>query len=172
MTKRISIGLRLTLSYLLIFAVAQSMFGLGMWFILRHSLYEIADDTLEGQIDDVQHFLEAQRKGASTSKLQEEVTETYVLEHSGDYLQIQDERGDWIYHSSFLEKNNLRAMSADQLQKPSYENRRVGERSLRFLSESIEVHGRRFVVQTDVREDDIIRTLGVFRRSLMIFAIR
>ena len=170
MTKSLSIGLRLTLSYLLIFAVAQLIFGVGMWFILRHNLYDIADDTVEGQIDDVQHFLEAQRPNASTSKLQEEVTETYVLEHSGDYLQIQDDQGDWIYRSSFLEKNNLPAMRADQLQKPSYENRSVGERSLRFLSESIEVHGRRFVVQTGVREDDIIRTLGVFRRYLLIFA--
>ncbi|HST13076.1 MAG TPA: hypothetical protein VLL05_22040, partial [Terriglobales bacterium] len=65
MTKRLSIGMRLTLSYLLIFAVAQLVFGLGMWFILRHNLYDIADDTLEGQIDDVQHFLEAQNKDAS-----------------------------------------------------------------------------------------------------------
>ena len=100
--KKISIGLRLTLSYLMIFAVAQLIFGLGMWFILRHNLYDIADDTLEGQIDDMKHFLEAQRRDASVAKLREEVTETYVLEHSGDYLQIQDEQGDWIYRSSFL----------------------------------------------------------------------
>jgi len=170
MTKRISIGLRLTLSYLLIFAVAQSMFGLGMWFILRHSLYEIADDTLEGQIDDVQHFLEAQRKGASTSKLQEEVTETYVLEHSGDYLQIQDEQGDWIYRSSFLEKHNLPGLSPGPSRKPSYEDRRVGGRSFRFVSETVEVHGRRFVVQTGVPEGDILKTLNRFRRYLLVFA--
>ena len=170
MTKRISIGLRLTLSYLLIFAVAQSMFGLGMWFILRHSLYEIADDTLEGQIDDVQHFLEAQRKDASTSKLQEEVTETYVLEHSGDYLQIQDEQGDWIYRSSFLEKHNLPGLSPGPSRKPSYEDRRVGGRSFRFVSETVEVHGRRFVVQTGVPEGDILKTLNRFRRYLLVFA--
>src|SRR5207253_8986830 len=52
---------------------------------LRHNLYDIADDTLEGQIDDVQNFLKAQHKDASIAKLQEEVTETYILEHSGDY---------------------------------------------------------------------------------------
>ena len=170
MTKSLSIGLRLTLSYLLIFALAQLVFGLGMWFILRHNLYDIADDTLEGQIDDVKHFLEAQRNNASTAKLQEEVTEAYILEHSGDYLQIQDEQGDWIYRSSFLEKHNLPAMSVGQLQKPSYENRKIEDRPFRFLTAGIEVHGRSFLVQTGVREDDIIRTLSLFGRYLSIFA--
>ena len=124
MTKRLSIGLRLTLSYLLIFAVAQLIFGLGMWFILRHNLYDIADDTLEGQIDDVQSFSgSATTRTLQLASLQEEVNETYVLEHSGDYLQIQDEQGDWIYRSAFLEKNNLPATSANQLKKPLYEDR-------------------------------------------------
>jgi heavy metal sensor kinase len=170
MTKRLSIGLRLTLSYLLIFAVAQCIFGLGMWFILRHNLYDIADDTLEGQIDDARHFLEAQRRDASVSKLQEEVNETYVLEHSGDYLQIQDEQGDWIYRSSFLQQHNLPVVSPDQLKNPSYEDLWVGNRPFRFLSATIQVYGRIFVIQTGVPENDILRTLDSFRRYLLIFA--
>ena len=170
MKKHLSIGLRLTLSYLLIFAIAQLIFGLGMWFILRHNLYDIADDTLEGQIDDVRHFLEAQRKDASTPKLQEEVNEAYVLEHSGDYLQIRDEQGNWIYRSSFLQDHNLSAVSAKQLTTPWYEDRRLGGRSFRFLSETIEVHGRNFVIQTGVPVNDILRTLSSFRRYLLIFA--
>ena len=170
MKKGLSIGLRLTLSYLIIFAVAQLIFGVGMWFILRHNLYDIADDTLEGQIDDVKRFLEAQRRDASVAKLREEVTETYVLEHSGDYLQIQNEQGDWIYRSSFLEQHNLPALTASQWQKASYENRRVGGRSFRFLSDRVEVYGRRFIVQTAVPEGDILRTLRLFKQYLLIFA--
>ncbi len=77
--KRLSIGLRLTVSYFVVFAAAQFLFGFGMWFILRHSLYEIADDELTNQVDDLRHFLEAQKKDASIAKLQEEVTEAYVL---------------------------------------------------------------------------------------------
>jgi len=170
MKKGLSIGLRLTLSYLIIFAVAQLIFGVGMWFILRHNLYDIADDTLEGQIDDVKRFLEAQRRDASVAKLREEVTETYVLVHSGDYLQIQDEQGDWIYRSSFLEQHNLPALTASQWQKASYENRIVGGRSFRFLSDRVEVYGRRFIVQTAVPEGDILRTLRLFKQYLLIFA--
>src|ERR1700741_4094870 len=83
---RLSIGVRLTLWYLAIFALAQLVFGAGMWFILRHNLYDLVDDGLEAQIDDLKSFLEAQKKDATLAKLQEEVTETYGIEHSGDYL--------------------------------------------------------------------------------------
>ena len=169
MKNSLSIGLRLTLSYLLIFAIAQLIFGLGMWFILRHNLYDISDDTLEGQIDDLRHIIEAQGKGASTSSLQEEVTDTYALAHSGDYLQIQDEQNDWIYRSPFLEKHSLPALNAGQLHSPSCESRRIGNQSFRFLSQNIEVYGRSFFVRTGVPEDDIITTLGLFRRYLLTF---
>lgn len=170
MRTSLSIGLRLTLSYLIIFALAQLMFGLGMWFILRHNLYDIADDTLESQIDDARSFLEAQRKDASTAKLQEEVAETYVLEHSGDYLQIQDAQGNWIYRSAFLEQNNLPVPQLEQLQRPKYSDRSFGHRSFRFLSARLEVHQRQFLVQTGVPDGDILRTLSLFRRYLLMFA--
>jgi heavy metal sensor kinase len=169
--KRLSIGLRLTLSYLLIFAVAQLIFGLGMWLILRHNLYDIADDTLEGQIDDVRSFLEAQRKDASVAKLQEEITETYVLEHSGDYLQIQSEEGPWIYRAAFLEKNKSPIAGSHELQNPLYEDHRIAGRRFRFLSEIVEVNGRRFIVQTGIPEGDILRTLHSFRQNLLLSAL-
>src|SRR5579871_3168524 len=55
--KRISIGLRLTLWYLVIFALAQALFGVGMWYILRQNLRDIADRTLENTTEDVRRFL-------------------------------------------------------------------------------------------------------------------
>ena len=71
--RKLSIGVRLTLWYLAIFALAQLIFGAGMWVILRHHLYDLVDDGLEAQVDDLKSFLEAQKKDASIAKLQEEV---------------------------------------------------------------------------------------------------
>ena len=73
--RRLSIGVRLTLWYLAIFALAQIVFGAGMWFILRHNLYDLVDDGLEAQVDDLKKFLQSQKKDASIAKLQEEVNE-------------------------------------------------------------------------------------------------
>ena len=169
--KRLSIGLRLTLSYLIIFAVAQAIFGFGMWVSLKRHLYDIADDALEDQIDDMQHFLLAQYKDASVAKLQEEITETYVLEHEGDYLQVRDEQGDWIYRAAFLEKNNVNAPSISDLQNRLFEDRRISGRRFRFVNDVITVNGRRFVVQTGLPEGDIIGTLHSFRRNLFGWAL-
>ena len=132
MTKSLSIGLRLTLSYLLIFAVAQLVFGLGMWFILHHNLYDIADDTLEGQIDDVRIFWKRKTRTLQLASFRKQLTETYVLEHSGDYLQIQDEQGRLDLPLVILEAERFARNDADQLHKPLYEDRRVGEQSFVF----------------------------------------
>jgi two-component system, OmpR family, heavy metal sensor histidine kinase CusS len=168
--KKLSIGLRLTLSYLLVFAAAQFLFGFAMWFILRHSLYQIADDELANQVDDLRHFLEAQKKDSSIAKLQEEVTETYVLEHSGDYLQIYVPGGDWIYRASFMQKVSFPSAAPHHLLQPVYEDRRLGGKPFRFLSQNIAVHGRRFTVQTGIPVDDVAQTLALFRRYLVMFA--
>ena len=62
--------------YLAIFALGELAFGAGMWFILRQNLYDLVDDGIESQVDDLKSFLEAQKKDATFSKLQEEVNET------------------------------------------------------------------------------------------------
>ena len=41
--KRLSIGMRLTLWYLVIFALGELVFGLGMWLILRDSVFDMVD---------------------------------------------------------------------------------------------------------------------------------
>jgi heavy metal sensor kinase len=168
--KRTSIGLRLTLSYLLVFAAAQFLFGFFMWIILRHNLYEIADDELTNQVDDLRRFLEAQKKDASIAKLQEEVTEAYVLEHSGDYLQIYAPPESWIYRAAFMQRMSFLPPSQDPMSQPVYEDREVDGKPFRFLSQIIVVHGRLFTVQTGVPIDDVARTLVLFRRYLVMFA--
>jgi heavy metal sensor kinase len=171
--KRLSIGLRLTLWYLVVFAAAQVLFGFAMWFILRHSLYEIADEALTNQVDDLRSFLEAQKKNASIAKLQEEVTEAYVLEHSGDYLQIYVPPDQWIYRAPYMKKVSFQPSVASPdnlLRQPMCEDRQLNGRPFRFLTQRIEVHGRQFTVQTGVPIDDVAHTLALFLRYLGMFA--
>src|ERR1700681_1884587 len=97
--RRLSIGVRLTLWYLVFFAVAQLIFGIGMWLILRHNIYDLVDDSLEQQVDDLKSFLQSQPKDSPIAKLKEEVNETYAIEHPGDYLEVYAENGELIYRS-------------------------------------------------------------------------
>ena len=58
MTKRRSIGFRLTVWYSAILAVALVTFGASMWLALRQSLYRAVDATLRDRARDVGAILE------------------------------------------------------------------------------------------------------------------
>ena len=167
--KRLSIGVRLMLWYLAIFAIGELVFGASMWFILRHNLYDIVDDGLEGQIEDLKNFLASQKPDATVAKLKEEADETYTIEHSGDYLQIHLDNGDLIYRSPFLEQHPAVLMPPDQIKRPIFRSRRVEGRRFRFAYEKLDVNGRTYTVETGVPADDAVQTLHLFRSSLLMF---
>jgi heavy metal sensor kinase len=168
--KKLSIGVRLTLWYLLLFAAAQLVFGTGMWFFARRSLYRITDDALQAQIDDLTNFLEAQKKNATVTKLQEEVAEAYLLEHSGDYLQIYDDTDSaWIFRADFLRQHALEPATNGLLTQPWYRDEQLG-RSLRFVTQKIHANGRVFTVQMGLPIDQVNQTLVLFRGYLLMLA--
>ena len=167
--KKLSIGLRLTLWYLAIFLLAEFAFGAGMWLILRKNLLDIADAALEGQAADLQRFLEA-RKDLPTAQLQAEISEDYKIERSEDYLQISDAGGNSIYRSRFLEEHPLPPLSRDELDRPLYENRKLGHERFRLLSERVDVSGRLYVVRIGHPVHEEIETLDAFRNYLLWFA--
>jgi len=169
--RRLSIGVRLTLWYLAIFALAQVLFGVGMWLILRHNLYDMVDDDLESQVDDLKNFLEAQKPDASVAKLREEVTESYGIEHSGDYLAVYLERGDLIYRSAFLEAHQSALFPPEQITRPIKRSRRIEGRPFRFILTKLnQINGHIYTVEMGVPADDVAETLSQFRSYLLMFA--
>jgi len=121
--RKLSIGSRLTLWYLAIFTAAELFFGVGMWLVLRQDLYGIADDALTAQVEDVASFLKSQKKKNMTvDKLREEASEAYVLEHSGDFLQIYDADGNWLFRASSLVQNQVEALTPAATKRPSFTN--------------------------------------------------
>ena len=168
--KRLSIGVRLTLWYLAIFAVAQIAFGAGMWFILRHSLYDMVDDGLEEQVDDLRSFLQTLGKDPALTKLREEVNETYAIEHLGNYLAVYAENGDLVYRSAFLQAHHLAMTPPDQLDRAIFKNRRSEGRHFRFILQKLKVNGHVYAVEMGAPTDDASRSLSLFRTYLLMFA--
>jgi heavy metal sensor kinase len=167
--KKLSIGLRLTLWYLAIFLVAEVIFGVGMWLILRQNLFDIADGVIEGQASDLERFLQA-RKDLPTAQLQAEISEDYKIESSEDYLQISDASGNSVYRSRFFEEHPLPPLAPDDLGRPLYQNRKLGHERFRILSKQIEVSDRVFIVRIGHPMHEETETLDDFRRYLLWFA--
>jgi heavy metal sensor kinase len=168
--KTLSIGFRLTLWYLAIFALGELVFGAGMWFILRENLLDIVDDSLESQVEDLKTFLNTRPKDASLAKLQQEVKGTYGIEHPGDFLDLYTEAGELIYRSPFLESHPSVLLPMDQLGDPTYRIRQAEGQHFRFLYEKLSANGHNYIVQIGTTADDAIGTLHLFREYLLLFA--
>ena len=168
--RRFSIGSRLTLWYLAIFALAQLIFGAGMWFILRHNLYDLVDDGLEVQVDDLKNFLQSQPKDRPLAKLQEEVTETYTAEHSGDYLEVYAENDQLIYRSAFLQAHPSALFPPDQIRRPVMRSRKIDGRPFRFALQKLIINGHTYTIEMGIQADDAVETLHLFRLYLLMFA--
>lgn len=167
--KKLSIGLRLTLWYVAIFALAQLVFGVGMWALLRHYLYDLADDTLESQVEDLQKFFQTQKQDASFASLQRALTEAYV-DHAGDYLQVYADDGDWVYQSEFMKVHSLPQVRPGQIQKLTFEDRWMGGKPVRFATQRFVVNGHTYAAQTGVLTSDVLDMLSVFRLYLLMSA--
>jgi len=168
--KRLSIGIRLTLWYLAIFALAQVIFGAGMWLILRESLFDLVDDGLEAQIEDLTKFLQSQPKDRPFGELQHEIGQTYAVEHAGDYLQIYADSNLPIYRSEFLKSHSAALLSPDQVDRQIERSRKIAGHHFRFLFQKLEVNGRVYTVEMGMPADDAVETLHLFGSYLLMFA--
>lgn len=156
--------------YLAIFALGELVFGAGMWFILRQNLYDLVDDGIESQVDDVKSFLEAQKKDMTIAKLREEVDETYSIEHSGDYLALYDENGETVYQSAVLQAHPSVLLPPDQVKRPLNRSRRIDDKPFRFFFQRLSVNGHVFTVEMGAPAEDAVETLHLFRNYLLMFA--
>jgi heavy metal sensor kinase len=168
--KRLSIGLRLTFWYLGIFAIAQLIFGIGMWYILRDNLRDVADSGLFGEVEDVRRFLEAQPANATLDEIRGAVIEEYSTEAGGDYLQILDSGGTWIYRSSAFSKQSVPSVSPNQIHRPTRKDVRFGKEPFRLVTQRIDVHGHSYTVQAAITYREEEETLQRFQTYLLIFA--
>ena len=167
---RLSIGVRLTLWYVVIFATAQVVFGGLMWVTLRHYLYEIVDDRLQDQAEDLQNFLLAQKEDASLAKMKEEVQEEYSGEHAGEYLELFDERGGLIFRSAGMEADELSKALPEATTKGVHVDRRLGEKPMRFRVSLIPAHGHMYQARIGMPIWEVRKTLAAFRQYLLMIA--
>lgn len=169
--KKVSIGVRLTIWYLALFAAAQLLFGVGMWIALRQHLYGIANDALGAQAEDLTHFLRSQKeRNWPVPKLREETAETYDLEHSGNFLQIRDQDGNWIFRAPLLEQNQFASPAPATVKGRFFQDVQLGGKPFRFITQRIEANGRSYTVQTGLPIGQIAATLNLFGRSLLMLA--
>ena len=169
--KKLSIGFRLTLWYLAIFVLGEIIFAGGMYLILRHNLYDLVDDSLESQVDDLKSFLRPKPadvdNGEAAGKL---LMKPIPSSTPATIFALYDSNGESLYHSNSLQGLDSLLIPAEQVKRPDSESRRIDNRPFRFLFQKLTVNGRVFTVEMGIPADDAVDTLQLFRRYLLMFA--
>jgi hypothetical protein len=169
--KKSSIALRLSLWYLTIFLLGAFALRAGMFDMLQTDLLDIADSGLHGRAVGLERWLES-RKDLSTAELQAQLNEKYEVEHAQDYLQISDPHGNVIYRSQLYSEQGLPSITPDEMDRPIYENCKVGSDHFRIASEQIEVSGRSYIFTIARPMNQEFDTLfGVRKRLLRVSAL-
>jgi two-component system, OmpR family, heavy metal sensor histidine kinase CusS len=167
--KRMSIGLRLTLWYFAFFSLALVLFGTSVWFSVRHSMLHVLKQNLSDTVQEVQRFLQNQPADFSLARLQGETTEEYSAENEGDYLQITNDKGQFIYQAPALRSIQLPSTTGSLPATGRFDHFRIEGRDFLFLHRTVTAHGKTYLVQVGMPLRDVYRSLAKFRETLLIF---
>ncbi len=166
---KLSIGLRLTLWFLAIFALGELALGMGTLHFLRSHLFSLVDDNLQTQVEDLKSFLQSQQKDATVAELREQIGKRYALGHAGEFLEIYLETGDLIYRSPFLESTQSILLPPTQIKRTGYQNRTVADRHFRFAFQHIYANGRVYTVEMGIPDDNAMQILQQLRFYLRMY---
>jgi hypothetical protein len=166
--KKLSTAARLTIWNLAIFAVLELLFGTTMWSTLRGNLYDLVDNRVEAQIEDLKQFLRTQAAEAPVAELQQRVTEKYAQNHVADFLALYLKSGELVYQSAFLQGNSPGLLPPNAVNRPLQRQLRIAGRPFRFLLQRMSANGRMFVVEIGTPAGDAVGTLRRFQVRLFL----
>jgi heavy metal sensor kinase len=162
--KRLSIGWRLTLWYLAIFAGAQIVFATGMWLSLRHHLYAIVDDNLRDEVADLETLLQEQPPDASPAELQEVLRRNYA--DTGEYLEVYDEQGTQLFQSAALRKQEINWGVRPSPGGVQFQDQALSPRHLRFVTCWVSHGNQRLLVHFGLSNRQVREALRAFQTYL------
>jgi hypothetical protein len=162
-----SIGAKLTGWYLGILALGLAIFGVSSWFGIQ-IVFSTVDEELLDRIHDVGKILQ-QNATLSRDEVGIELREHVHLDPTADMLQVEDEKGNWLYRSPVLERSAIPVKPLTRLDAPPvFEIVRIGGGPIRFVTAPVVASGRVWTVQTAESLQELIETLDRFRLLLWL----
>ena len=141
-----SIRVRLTAWYFVILTIALSLFGAGMFLVMRESVHTAVDDDLAVRLNGVQRFVQRVFPGRTLEDIQYEFREHSGMKPGGDLLQISDAQGNWIFQSGSIRPYNI-PVSSSPTNGTELKTIDVAGSPLRMLTAKAEVDGQPYTLQ-------------------------
>ncbi len=168
---QLPIRIRLSISYFVIFSVAGILLCCASYLLARRSLYIALDHDLGERIDDVRDFFAAHGLGNDLNRARAESAAEFELKDEGKWLQIQDDKGQWIYRSRRMTIAPHGMPPAAALPaNGTLEEFGAGSKRVRSLRRAFNLDGRAFVVETGSTLTKTDQTLVLFRNGLLLIS--
>jgi len=167
-SNRLPLRVRLTVWYSLCFAVAFFCVGSGCLWMVHRAILDLENNELQQRVRSVRRFLEARPNDEAIAQTGAAITAAYNVSHGSKWLQVIDEHGRWLYRSPHVMSayptlslpQDLRAASVYFI----YTSAGI---HVRALIAPIEVHGRRYTVQTGLSLTKTMVILSNFHTQLI-----
>jgi signal transduction histidine kinase len=168
---QLPIRIRLSISYFLIFSFAGILLCCASYYMARRSIYIEFDHELDEHIDDVHDFMAAHGLGTDFALTVSETSSEFLLKDDGKWLQIQDDRGRWIYRPRrmLIRPHDLPLASALPSQGKFLEFV-AGTKKVRSLCRAFTLGGHTFVVESGLALTKTDQTLTRFRNGLLLIS--
>ena len=169
MIRPLSIRLRLSLWFFLIFAVAMFTLSATCLWMVHRCILTIETTELQQRVRSIQRFLEAQPPNEPIGTLRESMASTYDVTHGSKWLQVIGQDGDWIYRSKAItELYPHLALPSAVPADGTYFQFSAESVPVWALIKPITVKGRSYTVQTGTSLNSKLIVYNDFRRQLMI----
>lgn len=145
--------------------------SVSSYYLARRSLYITLDHELDERIDDVRDFFAAHQLSRDYDDARTQAADEFQIKDYGKWLQIEDDKGRWIYRSKriMMTPHELPAATALPLHGSISES---GANSKRFrsLCRSFILDGHTYVVEEGITLTKTDQALALFRNSLWLIS--
>jgi signal transduction histidine kinase len=167
--KSLPIRVRLTLWYFAMFASAATLLCLASLWMLQRSVDETEFHELQERAQDVQAVLSHESSDRTSRQIRDDFAAHYDFIDDGKYLQVQDEKGNWVYRSKRLAAMNPDLPAPDRLPADGLISEgEQGKHTIRILAYPISARGMRYSVQTGIALNRSMLLLTSFRTKLLL----
>jgi len=169
--RSLPIRVRLTLWYFAMFATAAVLLCAASLWMLERNVDKSEYQELQERAEDVQLLLSHADPALDAQRLSDEFSAIYNLKDDGKYLQVRDERGNWLFRSKRMIAENPELPAPAQLPAGGLiANFHQGTRYVRVLAYPITARGTRYSVQTGLALNKSLVLVANFRTSLLLLA--
>lgn len=167
--RSLPIRVRLTLWYFAMFASAAILLSVASWWMLARSVDAGNYHELQERAQDVQMVLSHEDQGETLEQTKDRFAAIYELKDDGKYLQVRDDRGNWIFRSKRMAAANPELPEPGTLPAAGLiSDFHQGAHTVRVLAYPISVLGRRYSVQTGMSLTRSGTLLASFRTNLLL----